>query len=150
MTPAFLGPLDLRQTGGARWITLAPLTYQSAVYGGVVVVPAKFVTDLASVPRVPFAFWLTGGRAHGPAVVHDWLYQKPDFEDRAKADAVLYEAMGVSQPSLGFEAESAWTRWMIYVGVRAGGWVAWRNHGKRGAELNPIWTADKWPSSEGP
>jgi len=94
-------------------------------------------------------FWLTGDRAHGPAVIHDWLYQRPDFEDRAMADAVLYEAMGVNQPELGFQAERTWTRALIYAGVRVGGWVAWRNHGKRGLALNPVWHTTSWPE-QGP
>lgn len=146
---AFLGPLDIRRTAARRWITLAPLPYWSDVYGGLLTVAARFVTDLASVPRLPFVFLLTGDRAHGPAVIHDWLYQHPDWEDRALADAIFYEAMGVDQPELGFEAESLWARVMIWTGVRAGGWLAWRRYRNRGAVLNPVWTAGTWPTQLG-
>ena len=34
-----------------------------------ITIPAGFKTDLASVPRLPFAYWLTGGTANRPAVL---------------------------------------------------------------------------------
>lgn len=63
------------------------------------VVPAGYVTDLASVPRVPFVYLVAGGRARKAAVIHDWLYG----EQRGKgfADNVFYYAMrreGISWP----------------------------------------------------
>lgn len=149
MAPAFHAPLDIRQLGRRRWMTLAPLVYRSDLLVEPVTIPSEFITDLASVPRLPFAYLLAGDRAHGPAVVHDWLYQHPDWEDRALADAMLLEAMTVEQLDLGFEAESLVMRRIIWAGVRAGGWLAWREHGKRQAALNPIWTRTGWPGTNG-
>lgn len=63
------------------------------------IVPEGYITDLASVPRVPLAYWLAGGRARKAAVFHDYLYsiKKP----KAFADLCFYHGMrreGVSWP----------------------------------------------------
>lgn len=57
------------------WTVTAPLIWQDAVYGRLVV-PAGFVTDLASIPRLFRNLpWLDpNGLSRRPAVVHDWLY----------------------------------------------------------------------------
>jgi hypothetical protein len=130
---------------GGRWFLLDGLRYRSEVGRCVVPVPFEFITDFASVPRLPFVYWTVGGRGRGPAVVHDWLYQHPAWEDRGLADAIFREALGVDQPDLGFEAEPAWARGAMWGGVRAGGWWAWRKNKARAAELNPEWTAAGWP-----
>lgn len=142
----FLTPLEVRLVGRKRWMTLIPLVYRSDV-AGVITVPSEFITDFASVPRLPLAYLLAGDRAPGPAVIHDWMYQHPDFEDRILADTVIGEAMGVDQPDLGFIAEPLPIRVAITSAVRAFGWWAWRNHGKRAAALNPIWSATAWPEA---
>jgi hypothetical protein len=146
---AFASTLQLRLIGKGRWATTAPLILDSDVYGGRITIPVDFITDLASVPRVPFAFMVTGSRAPQAAVPHDWLYQHPDFDDRSLADAIFYEIMGIHQPDLGFEAESWAVRQLMWSGVRAGGWHAWNKNEKRAETLNPEWTAtNAWP--EGP
>ena len=144
--PAFLSPLDLRLYGKRRWITLASFQYQSAHYPKPIVVPAEFVTDLASVPRAPFAYLLTAERAPAPAVIHDWLYQSPGWTDRGRADRIFLEAAGVEQPEFGIEAEHAGIRHLMYAGLWIGGWKAWRDD-KRRAALNPIWTREGWPEA---
>lgn len=147
MPGKFLTHLDLRLKGSGVWETLAELRYQSDL-AGLIVVPKEFITDLASVPRLPLAFLITGERAPGPAVIHDYLYQHPDFDNRKLADAVIDEAMTCNQPDLGFEAENGVIRNLIWSGVRVGGWKAWQEHGKRGAVLNPEWTKTTWPQIE--
>lgn len=143
---AFCSTLDIRLKGRKKWITLAPLVYVSSVADRRIVVPAEFITDLASVPRLPLAYMLAGDRAPGPAVVHDYLYQLPSWGDRALADAIFFEAMGLHQPVLGFEAENAAIRRMMWAAVRAGGWVPW-NKDERAAALNPEWTRSAWPGA---
>ena len=39
-----------------------------------ITLPRGFVTDYDSVPRLPLAYWLLGGKRHKAAVVHDFLY----------------------------------------------------------------------------
>jgi hypothetical protein len=144
----FLTTGDLRIQTQGRWITLAPLHYRSDVFRGDIIVPPEFITDLASVPRAPFAYLITGNRARGPAVVHDWLYQHPDWEDRELADHIFYEACLCDQPELGFDAENAAITRLMWAGVRAGGWWPWYRHEKRAATLNPEWTATAaWPEA---
>ena len=144
--PRFLGPLDLRLYGKRKWITLAGFGYESAQYPKPIIIPAEFVTDLASVPRAPLAYLLTAERAPAPAVVHDFLYQWPAWTDRGLADALFLEAAGVSQPELGIEHEPGIIRYLMYGGLWVGGWKAWGNN-KRRAALNPIWTREGWPEA---
>jgi hypothetical protein len=112
----FLSALDVRQINEKDWELLAPLRYYSELLGREVVVPAGFVTDFASVPRLPFIYWFTGGKAQAPAVLHDWFY-RTNTEDitRAGADALLAEAM---------EARGYWKirTWAMWAGVRIGGY----------------------------
>lgn len=101
---AFLTPLDARAEGDDHWRLLAPLRYQSDVPGvGVLEVPSGFLTDLASVPRLPLVFWLVGDRAHQPGAVHDWLYVS-GLTSQAAADALFYEASRVWTVVLGILA----------------------------------------------
>jgi hypothetical protein len=81
-----------------------------------IVVPAGFITDLESCPRIPLVFDLLGDIIVGPAVVHDYLYsaKSKGIVTRATADAVLLEAMKLM-------GVSYWRRYAIYWGVRAGG-----------------------------
>jgi hypothetical protein len=94
-----------------------PLYYYSELLGKVLVVPAGFITDYASVPRIPLAFLLFGGKAKRAAIVHDWLYSTRLYS-REVCDAVFKEAMEAT--------EQGWfARNMMWAGVRVGGWVAW-------------------------
>lgn len=101
-----------------KWVVMSPLVYQSDVAGRAITVPAGYETDLASVPRLPFVYWLTGGTSNEAAVVHDYLYST-HLVDRKTADAVLKEASGVT-------GVPAWRRWLMWAGVRIGGASHWQ------------------------
>lgn len=99
----------------------APLVYLDAA-GNRWEVPTGFTTDLASVPRlVPgvvrlfFRGPLQTARA---AILHDWLYQSKTVS-RRQADALFFEALRAT-------GESRAGAWMMWLGVRSGGWWAWR------------------------
>lgn len=102
--------------GRARWKLLTDLAYNSELHG-LIVVPAGYVTDFASVPRLPLAYWLTGDTAHASAVVHDYLctihYQSCKISWK-RAAQVFLEAMK-------HERVPAWRRTMMYWGVRLAG-----------------------------
>jgi hypothetical protein len=115
MTPEFLSQLDTRILSDERAVLLAPLVYRSAVMGRELEVPAGFVTDWASVPRLPFAYMVAGGKARGAAVVHDFLYTTK-ICNRATADAVFREAMAVT-------GQPWWRRQLMWAGVRLFGWI---------------------------
>lgn len=121
ITPAgFLTPLrvELADESAGTWRLTQDLHYQSARAGRRIVVPAGFVTDFASVPRLPIIYLATGDTAHGPAVVHDWLYSSGELR-RSIADAVFLEAMEA--------AGIAWLRRRaMYAAVRAMGWRYYR------------------------
>ena len=115
---------SLTGSGRGTWELIEDLFYASDVEGvGVLRVPRGFITDLASVPRLPWAYWAVGGLGHEAAVVHDWLYTTHQTS-RATADKVLREAAQVA-------GMSAWRAWVMYLGVRAGGMLAWGSAGPR-------------------
>jgi len=99
-------------TGRALWKLEQDLVYESALIR-LVTVPAGFVTDFASVPRAPIAFWLAGDTAHASAVVHDYLvrvaYPQCRVSWRVAAD-VFREAMR-------HEGVPAWRRAIMHWSV---------------------------------
>ena len=90
-------------------------------------VPAGFVTDFASVPRI---FWRLIGPPTGygrdaaygkAAVIHDFLYFTPGTRSRQDCDDVFLEAMtdlGVSKAR----------RTLMHLAVRVGGGWPWRRY----------------------
>lgn len=123
MTAAFLSALqvelvdDQAAEGRGTWRLMAPLIYRSAVADRDITVPAGYVTDFESVPRVPGVFTWLGDRFSRIAAVHDWLYTCHAV-DRETADAVLREGVLLTG---GTEAEAE----AIYLGVRAFGAAHW-------------------------
>ena len=88
-------------------------------------VPAGFITDWASVPRVFWRLFPPWGPWSPAALVHDWLYFEQPVS-RKEADLVFLDIMRrIGVPFL--------TRRMMYWGVRVGGWHAWRTHARRRA-----------------
>jgi hypothetical protein len=127
MNVTFLTPLKLEKLEGDRWsvdepFVVAIYTEKAAAFpvipsylttdGIVITVPAGFNNDLASVPRLPFAYWLAGGTAEKAGVVHDYLYSVKAPRDLA--DEVFMAAMKA-------EAVPGWRRSLMYAAVRAFG-----------------------------
>ncbi len=98
-----------------------PLIYQSdilakevpSIVNGILTIVTGFVTDFASVPRVPIAYTLFGDKAHHESVPHDFLYQT-HLVSKAIADRVFLEAMTVRK-------KPAYIRYPMYWGVVLGG-----------------------------
>lgn len=95
--------------GRCQWLLLRHLSFLSTELG-LVVVPAGFMTDFASVPRLPFAYFLAGDTAHASAVVHDYLYRNVACT-RKEADKVFHEAMHA-------EGVPSWRAHLMYFAVR--------------------------------
>ena len=93
---------------------------------GVIIIPAGYKTDLASVPRIPGIYWRVGGKAVLPSIVHDWLFEcgDPDLTRKA-ADKVFLEAMNDQ-----LDPRWASTRRIMYRAVRLFGGAAWRKYRK--------------------
>jgi len=118
--PGFLLPLRVEQISEKDWLLTAPLQYYSALLDRILTVPAGFVTDFASVPRLPFMYWFTGGLAQAPAALHDWIYRTPEVDiTRSQGDAVFEEAISARGY---WEARS----WFMWLGVRLGGWSSYK------------------------
>lgn len=86
-TPKFATPEQmpiLRPLPGGGWVLMADWTYQD------ITVPAGFITDLDSVPRIPGIYALFKGWARASALLHDWLYKTGQLA-RKLADKLLYE-----------------------------------------------------------
>jgi hypothetical protein len=123
--PKFLDPLTVTEIDDKIFqVSGHAFRYQSDLVAELITVPVGFYTDFASVPRIGIIYAMLGDCAHEPAVIHDWLYYSA-ITTRDMADNVLLEAMKVF-------GISAWRRWPIYWGVRAGGWYAWNDHRKKG------------------
>lgn len=128
MKVEFLSPLHTLKTLGLREWTLMS-SFGVRIDKRELTIPKGFVTDLASVPRLPVVYLLAGDSAHEAAVIHDWLYRMQ--EPRAFADRVFLAAMEAM-------GEPWWRRWLMYAGVRLGGWVPYARRGNEVVELDPV------------
>jgi hypothetical protein len=119
--------LDTSADKRGTWSLLHRFGYYSELLGHNVWVPKGFVTDFASVPRIPVAFLLAGNSAQEAAVIHDWLYTAHKVGrlevTRAMADAVFKEAALASDVA-------GWRAQMMYLGVRIGGAGPYRADGQ--------------------
>lgn len=109
----FLSPLYVARLPDGKSRLTRALVFDSEVAKVRISVPRDFVTDFASVPRLPLAYWLFGGVADEAAVLHDYIYSRGIFP-RATCDAVFREAMEACKVG-------AFRRWPMWLGVRCFG-----------------------------
>jgi hypothetical protein len=104
---------------------LAPLAYESDRFG-LIEVPAGFVTNFASVPRLPVIFLVAGDRAHEQAAVHDLEYTLRR-RTREEADDLFLEALGapLAFPDGMDHPVPGWLAKLMYKAVRVGGQSSW-------------------------
>ena len=122
----FVDEPELKMLRNGDWQLRTPLTYISSSYY-IVAVPAGFITDLASVPRI-LQSWVPQHGAHSlAAIIHDYLYATQPIS-RKHADDMFLEALEDSGVGL-------LRRYALYAGVRVGGWIAWGSR-KRDREAN--------------
>ena len=133
---AFKTALKTQKVAERLWALLAPLVYVSDRAAQTITVPKRFLTDFASVPRVPIAFWLTGDTAHEAAAVHDYLYQTHRYGTRRQADEIFLEAM----EAMGMPI---WQRRLMYRMVRVLGFGSWRSGPSRFARFGNYGCCDR-------
>ncbi len=109
----FTRSLDVRLLEDGRWELLEDLRYLSALTGKAYTVDKGFRTDMASVPRIPIAYYLTGNTARLAAIIHDFLYST-GAEPRETADDIFAEIMDAT-------GEPGWRRGLMWAGVRVFG-----------------------------
>jgi len=114
----FVGKLRLEDTElenadyRALWLLLSVFGYVTKA-GLSIQVPAGYITDFASIPRMFWRIEPPTGRVRRAAVIHDWLYALM-LVSRDQADRIFLEAMEVcGVPYL--------KRHAMYLAVRAGG-----------------------------
>jgi len=111
--------------GKNKWKNLEEFNYHVGEYPSekIITVPAGFITDFASVPRI---FWaiISPIDKHGKAaVIHDYCYYHAMY-DRKKSDLIFREALEVLEVA-------PWKVWCMYEAVRIGSIFAWRKHRQR-------------------
>jgi hypothetical protein len=116
---SFTDPLVLEFLGPRRFKLYRPFTYRTDS-GVFITVPAGFITDFASIPRIFWAILPPAGRYGKAAVIHDYLYQI-GLGTCKEADDLMLEAMQVLEVA-------AWKRVVIYRMLRVFGIFVWRRY----------------------
>lgn len=120
----FIGKIVVEQDG-AWWVLKEPLTYEDGAL--TVVVPAGFVTDFASVPKL---FWNLAAPTEPDyseaSVVHDRLYETHEVS-KVVADIIFARAMSIGGTPL-------WKRRIMWLAVHYFGGVAYATGPQRQAE----------------
>lgn len=123
MSAQLLTTMDVRKVGARDWQFTAPMIILVVLDGVtyLIRVPDGFVTDFASVPRIPLAFWLFGGIGDYAAGVHDWLYYTAEYP-REVCDAIFREIL-IHVDDAGEPRAN-----MMHLGVRIGGSKFYQGH----------------------
>lgn len=130
MKAKFLSALAVIQVTETDWQLVSPLVYWCEFLDRQLVVPEGFITDFASVPRLPFIYWFAGGATEAPAVLHDWFYRTNTSDlTREQADALLYEAIVA-------RGYSRLRGWLMWAGVRVGGSWSYQKRSKHTTEFD--------------
>ncbi|EAW6539825.1 TPA: DUF1353 domain-containing protein [Salmonella enterica subsp. enterica serovar Stanley] len=107
----FTTPAILEMLGHYEWRVHEPFAfYLSNDNSDVIEVPAGFITDLATVPRI---FWIMlppDGKYAKAAIIHDYLYDNA-LRTKKEADRIFLDGMTV----LGVPR---WKRMIMYYAVR--------------------------------
>ena len=112
--------LILEYLDGRTWKLTESLGFLSKKFERRFAVPANFITDFASIPRIFWRLFPPTGKYGKAAVLHDYLYAHNGVT-RSEADGVFLEAME--------ELEVGWlTRHTLHKAVRAGGWLPWKRY----------------------
>jgi len=113
--------VEVLSNGRQRMLT-EKLTYFSELTQAVIHVPAGFVTDYASIPRIFWGILPPSGKYTKATVLHDYLYASELF-DKKTADLIFKEAM------LSLDV-SKWKIYTMYYAVDWFGFVAWNKYRK--------------------
>ncbi|EAO1688573.1 DUF1353 domain-containing protein [Salmonella enterica] len=107
----FTTPAILEMLGHYNWRVYEHFAfYLSDDNSDVIEVPAGFVTDLASVPRIFWTLLPPDGKYAKAAIIHDYLYDNA-LRTKKEADLIFLDGMTV----LGVPR---WKRMIMYYAVR--------------------------------
>ncbi|EBV2374764.1 DUF1353 domain-containing protein [Salmonella enterica] len=107
----FTTPAILEMLGHYNWRVYEPFEfYLSEDNSDAISVPAGFVTDLATVPRIFWSVMPPDGKYAKAAIIHDYLYDNA-LRTKKEADLIFLDGMAV----LGVPK---WKRIVMYLAVR--------------------------------
>lgn len=139
-------PLNMEYPDGRAWRLGAPLHWTIGSSGVTLVVPANFVHDSTSVPRLFWSLLPPNGKYSRAAIIHDYLYWAQTCT-RTQADNLLMIAMK--------ESDVGWIhRQAVYAAVDLLGEGPWEENKRQKAkglprfDPTPIEHADaklSWP-----
>lgn len=133
-------------TTKALFKLIAPLSYSSNTINDIIEVPEGFITDFASVPRLPIIYVFLGNLGNSAATLHDFLYTYPhipnkrlsalpvtkEIADRVLQGAIVDGMLKATENDMvcGFKK---WVRpytykligYLFYLGVKVGGKSHW-------------------------
>lgn len=131
------------KNGRKQWQLTDWLIYESKTVG-LILVPPGYVTDFASVPRLPLIYLLFGGQSDEEATLHDYLYSVPhstgtgQVVTRDLADKLLRGARyacsrvdmsdydNVNPMNIYSNIWAYFSAWCFWAGVRLVGWRYWQ------------------------
>lgn len=121
----FTTKLKVEPIGRNKWILQEGFEYHVGHLGSDerIVVPAGFVTDFASVPRIFWPIIDPVGKHGKAAVVHDYCYATACYK-RLRSDEIFLEGMEVLKVK-------RWKRKVMYWSVVLFGWGAWNKHRRK-------------------
>ena len=121
------GPLDLRRFSDPMYILLNPISWKAGIGqsggGKPLKVPAYFVTDFASIPRIFWSIFPTDGKYAYAAVLHDYAYW---VQDRPKTEADTMFRLAMSDLKITDRQAS-----VLYKAVDLLGSSSWRINAKK-------------------
>ncbi|EAS5299210.1 DUF1353 domain-containing protein [Salmonella enterica] len=107
----FTTPAILEMLGHYEWRVHEPFAfYLSNDNSDVIEVPAGFITDLATIPRIFWSLMPPDGKYAKAAIIHDYLYDNA-LRTKKEADLIFLDGMTV----LGVPR---WKRMIMYYAVR--------------------------------
>jgi hypothetical protein len=119
--PFLNGPLIVEMVSEHNWRLCHRIVYRRPKTTQIIIAPAGFVTDFASIPHwTPLLFSILKEKGRRAAVIHDYLYRKTTVR-KSECDRIFYEALRDEPDCPG------WAAWMMYWGVRLFGFAAFNN-----------------------
>lgn len=117
MIICFVTPLQVEELTDNKWKLTS--SFLVTVDDKKFTVPVDFITDFASVPRLPFVYLMFGGIGNRPAVLHDFLYSLGGtIADKEFADLCLYHGIIA-------DGDSKFKAWAMYKAVKTFGMSHW-------------------------
>jgi hypothetical protein len=120
MKPGIDTQLHFARIDGEGWYWgVLPMIYTEHE-GAPVLIPALFLHDGASIPKVFQSMFSKTGKYLFAAVIHDWMYKSDCTQKMTRKDADILFLHYMKSYGVGW-----FTRYAIFQAVRVGGWGSW-------------------------